>query len=113
MPEDNNLRDEVKYANLGGIKIRIPSSLESILGHIAESHSEDLDSLGRSLMTHMERDLQGTRLGDGISTVLAIVGLAEDHMREGDLPDVKQARSDLYEMAFGLLRGLASESLER
>lgn len=99
------------YADLGGIRILIPPSMTALLAHISKSHSSELDSLSKEFEASMEGDLAGTRMGEGISTVMAILRLSEDHLKEGKLikGDLEEARAVLYRMAFGLLRGLARE----
>jgi hypothetical protein len=111
MAEDNP-SPEGSYADLGGVRTFIPASISPILGHISRFHSEELDSLSKAMEASLERDLAGTRLGDGLSTVMAILRISEDHLKDGELVkgDQDQVRRELYMMAFSLMRGLSRET---
>jgi len=106
--------DEGTYANLGGIRTKVPPTLTVLLKHIIDSHSQELDRLSGDLMTRLESDLVGTRLGDGLSTIVAILQLSETHLRDESLvPAGAQARRDLYQMAFTLLQSLVKQESKR
>lgn len=109
---DSEESEEATYADLGGIRTLIPGSLKPVLAHISHHHSQDLETLSSSIMSGLGGNLPGTRLGDGLATVVALLQLAEDHIRNGNLVqgNADEARRDLYSLAYGLLRGLVSES---
>lgn len=110
MAGENDPQEGV-YADLGGIRIHIPAHLSPLLRHISKFHSLELEYLSNTMERSLEGNLANSRLGEGVSTVMAILRLSEDHLKDGKLvegdPDL--AREDLYKIAFDLLRGFSRE----
>ena len=111
MAEDDG-SPEGTYADLGGVRTFIPASISPILGHISNYHANELDCLSKEMEASLGDKLVDTRLGDGLSTIMSILRLSEDHIKEGNLVkgDPDMVRRDLYKMAFSLMRGLARET---